>query len=170
MKSTKKTLPVPPDTTVTHSTEPILVLGVGNVLVGDEGVGVHLVQKMQQEEVPDGIDIVDGGTGGFHLLEYLRSYKRIILVDATRDGNPAGTIRQFSPKVASDFPPSLGAHDIGLNDLISAAALLGPLPDITVVTISILELKPMTLELSPEVGEAIPDAIDLVRKILAGTD
>lgn len=151
---------------MTNSREPILVLGVGNVLVGDEGVGVHIVQKMQEQENPEGVDVVDGGTGGFHLLEYLRTYSRIILVDATRDGHPAGTVRQFSPKLVSDFPANLGAHDIGLNDLISAAALLGPLPDITVVTVSITDLKPMTLELSWEVRRAIPGAIELVRKII----
>ncbi|MEX0324077.1 MAG: hydrogenase maturation protease [Puniceicoccaceae bacterium] len=151
---------------MTNRKEPVLVLGVGNILVGDEGVGVHLVQKMQQQDVPAGVEIVDGGTGGFHLLELLGRFQRIILVDATRDGNPAGTVRQFSPRLASDFPPSLGAHDIGLNDLISAAALLGPLPDMTVVTISIKELKPMTMELSEEVGNAIPEAIGLIHKIL----
>lgn len=170
MRSTRRTSQVPPATAVTNSREPILVLGVGNVLVGDEGVGVHIVQKMQEQEIPEGVDVVDGGTGGFHLLEYLRTYSRIILVDATRDGHPAGTVSQFSPKLVSDFPASLGAHDIGLNDLISAAALLGPLPEITVVTVSIKDLKPMTLELSRDVGLAIPEAIDLVHKILEDTN
>lgn len=147
--------------------EPILILGVGNVLVGDEGVGVHVLQALEQESWPDGVDLVDGGTGGFHLLGYLRDYKRIILIDATRDGEPPGTVRQFSPRLAADFPPSLGAHDIGLKDLIGAAALLGPLPQMTVVTISIEELVPMTMELSPTVADAVPAACMLVRQLAA---
>ncbi len=146
--------------------EPILVLGVGNILVGDEGVGVCVVQALQQQEFPDHVHLVDGGTGGFHLLSYMRDYERIIMVDATRDGEPLGTVRQFNPKLASDFPPSLGAHDIGLKDLIGASALLGPLPNITVVTISIEELTPMSMDLSPAVEGAIPEACARIRQIL----
>ena len=63
-------------------------------------------------------------TGGFHLLGLLRSHPRIILIDATRDGAPVGTVAQFRARLASDFPPALGAHDIGLRDLIAAAIFL----------------------------------------------
>ena len=147
--------------------EPVLVLGVGNILVGDEGVGVHVLRALEKEAWPAHVHLVDGGTGGFHLLGYLRDYDRIILIDATRDGEPVGTVKQFTPRLASDFPPSLGAHDIGLKDLIGATALLGDLPHITVVTISVEELKPMTMELSPGVAAAVPETCRVVRRLLA---
>lgn len=144
----------------------VLVLGVGNLLVGDEGVGVHAVRALETGIWPAHVHLVDGGTGGFHLLELLRSHSRIILIDATRDGAPPGTVSQFRARVAADFPPALGAHDIGLRDLISAATLLGPLPEIEVITISVAELKPMTLELSAPVAAALPEVTRRVRALV----
>jgi hydrogenase maturation protease len=147
-------------------TEPVLVLGVGNLLVGDEGVGVHVIRALMRMDWPEHVHLLDGGTGGFHLLGHFSNYRRVILVDATRDGESVGTVRCFSPSLPSDFPPSLGAHDIGLKDLISAAALTGPLPEMTVVTISIEDLKPMVLTLSPEVACAVPEVCRIIRKLL----
>jgi hydrogenase maturation protease len=144
----------------------VLILGVGNLLVGDEGMGVHALRALEKETWPPHVGLVDGGTGGFHLLGLLRSHPRIILIDATRDGAPVGTVAQFRARLASDFPPALGAHDIGLRDLIAAAALLGPLPEINVVTVSIAELKPMTLELSPPVAAALPEVTRRVRALV----
>lgn len=145
--------------------EPILILGVGNLLVGDEGVGVHVLRALMHMDWPGHVHLVDGGTGGFHLLGYFSDYKRIILIDATRDGSTAGTVKVFSPRLPTDFPPNLGAHDIGLKDLISAAALTGPLPEMTVVTVSIEDLKPMELELSPAVRAAVPEVCRKVREL-----
>jgi hydrogenase maturation protease len=144
----------------------VLVLGVGNLLVGDEGVGVHACRALEAETWPAHVHLVDGGTGGFHLLGLLRSHARVILIDATRDGSPPGTVAQFRARLAADFPPALGAHDIGLRDLITAAALLGPLPEIDVITVSVAELKPMTLELSPPVGAALPEVARRVRALV----
>jgi hydrogenase maturation protease len=145
---------------------PVLVLGVGNLLVGDEGAGVHVLRALEAESWPPHVRLVDGGTGGLHLLELLRGPGRVILIDATRDGAPPGTVAQFRARVASDFPPSLGAHDIGLRDLIAAASLLGPLPAIDVITVSVDELKPMTLELSPPVAAALPEVARRVRALV----
>jgi hydrogenase maturation protease len=144
----------------------VLVLGVGNLLVGDEGVGVHALRALETETWPAHVHLVDGGTGGFHLLDLLRGHPRIILIDATRDGAPPGTVSQFRARVAADFPPALGAHDIGLRDLISAATLLGPLPEIEVITVSVTELKPMTLELSAPVAAALPEVARRVRALV----
>lgn len=150
--------------------EPVLVLGVGNLLVGDEGVGVHVVRALMESDWPAHVHIIDGGTGGFHLLSYFSDYKRIILIDATRDGEPVGTVNSFTPRLAGDFPASLGAHDIGLKDLIGAAALTGPLPEMIVLTVSIDELKPMVLDLSPEVAAAVPEVCYRVRKLVGVTE
>lgn len=153
-----------PETAAARPLPPrILVLGVGNLLVGDEGLGVHAIRALARESWPSHVDLLDGGTGGFHLLASLQDYPRIILIDATRDGAPAGTVGELRPRAFSDFPPALGAHDIGLRDLLSAMTLLGPLPDLTVITVSIEELKPMTLELSPPVAAALPEVAARVR-------
>jgi hydrogenase maturation protease len=143
-----------------------LVLGVGNVLMGDEGVGVHAVRQMHQEGMPPDVALVDGGTGGFHLLSYFEDYDPIVMIDATLDGQPPGTVTLQRPRFASEFPRALSAHDIGLRDLIEGAALLKPLPCIFLITVSIASVQPMEIELSPSVGGALPAVVKLVREII----
>lgn len=154
----------------------LLILGIGNVLMGDEGVGVHTAMRLQRETWPDGVTVIDGGTGGFHLLSLLQDYEPVVMIDATADGRPPGTVGVLRPRFASDFPPSLSAHDIGLRDLVEATALLAPrrgsgqghMPDLYLVTVSIDEIKPMCLTLSPAVEGAVPQVIDTVHAIVSG--
>lgn len=143
----------------------ILVMGVGNYLMGDEGIGVHLIQEMAKIELPEKLDILDGGTGGFLLLNCFEAYPTIIFVDATMDGKPAGTISLLRPKFASDFPSALSVHDVGLKDMIEAVYLMEHVPDIHLFTVSIEEMKPMTLELSEKVRESIPELIQRILKL-----
>ena len=143
----------------------ILILGVGNYLMGDEGVGVHLIQEMAKLDLPDYIDILDGGTGGFLLLSYFEAYKTIIFVDATMDGKPEGTISLIRPKFASDFPSALSVHDVGLKDMIEAVYLMDSKPNIPLFTITINEMTPMTIGLSPNVEQAIPKTIEQILKL-----
>ncbi len=147
--------------------EKILVLGVGNYLMGDEGVGVHAVRRLEKNSLPGNIDIVDGGTGGFHLLSYLQDYQTIIMIDATMDGMEEGSVRVIEPKFASDFPRSLSAHDIGLRDLVESAAALGDLPKIYLIVISIASIQNMEIELSHNVGKSLPVIIKKVNEIIA---
>ena len=149
---------------------PILVLGIGNYLLGDEGVGVHAVRALQSESLPARVKLLDGGTGGFHLLGYLQEYPVVVLIDATMDGGPPGSVSVIRPRFASDFPRALSAHDIGLRDLIESTILTGKLPETHLVTVSIGGLNEMTTELSAEVGAAIPRVVSSVKEILAGYD
>lgn len=144
----------------------ILILGIGNLLMGDEGVGVHAIRELEKISLPENIDLLDGGTGGFHLLEYFQSYKRLVMIDATMDGKKAGTVKLITPKFASDFPKALSAHDIGLKDLVESAAILGSMPEVYLFTISISEIKSMTMELSNEVANAIPEAIEKILTLI----
>ena len=142
-----------------------LVLGIGNLLMGDEGAGVHAVRALEQAP-PPGAAVVDGGTGGFHLLEYFSRYDPVILIDATMDGRAPGTVGVLTPRYASDFPRSLTAHDIGRRDLIEAAVLTGPLPSMWLVTVSIAAIQPMQTELSAEVAAAIPRVVETTRGLV----
>jgi hydrogenase maturation protease len=140
----------------------ILILGVGNYLMGDEGIGVHVMQEMAKMKLPDYVDILDGGTGGFLLLNCFEAYQTIIFVDATMDGKPAGTISLIRPKFASDFPSALSVHDVGLKDMIEAVYLMEEKPDLHLFTVSIEELVPMTIELNQNVENAIPKIIEQI--------
>ncbi len=138
----------------------ILILGVGNYIMGDEGVGVHVIQHMQQRtDLPDYIDLLDGGTGGFALMNVFDVYDKVILVDATMDGRPPGTVRSFRPRFASDYPKALSAHDIGLKDMIEALYLQDRVPEIHVVTISVESIQPMSTELTAPIAAAVPHAV-----------
>ena len=143
-----------------------LVLGVGNLLMGDEGVGVAAIRHLERTGSAGQADLLDGGTSGFNLLGLFREYEHVILIDASADGKAPGTVSLIKPKFANDFPPTLTAHDIGLKDLIESAALLGDWPKVDLVTISIGALSAMSLELSAPVKGALPGIEALVRKCL----
>ena len=143
-----------------------LVLGIGNLLMGDEGVGVHAVTDFDVTAADLPVRVVDGGTGGFHLLGYLREYHPIVMIDAAMDGRAPGTVSLIRPRYAADYPRSLTAHDIGLRDLVEAAALSGTLPDVWLITVSIGEIAPMQTRLSPPVQAALPRVRALVHACL----
>jgi hydrogenase maturation protease len=143
----------------------VLILGVGNYLMGDEGIGVHVIQEMSKMALPENIDILDGGTGGFLLLNCFESYPTIIFVDATMDGKPEGTVSLIRPKFASDFPSALSVHDVGLKDMIEAVYLMVTIPDIYLFTISIKEINPMTIELNTAIKNAIPKVIENILQL-----
>jgi hydrogenase maturation protease len=145
-----------------------LVLGIGNLLMGDEGVGVHAVRRLEGT-LPPHVTLLDGGTGGFHLLGELADHDPVFLIDATLDGRPPGTVSEIEPRYASDFPRTLTAHDIGLRDLVESAALLGRLPRIRLVTVSVGDLQPMEMTLSPEVAAAIPEVVQRIHRLVDQT-
>ncbi len=143
-----------------------LVLGIGNLLMGDEAVGVHVARALADASLPPDVEVVDGGTGGFHLLSCLTEHDPVIIVDATMDGRDAGTVWLVEPRYASDFPRSLTAHDIGLRDLIESAALVSALPKIYLVTISIDAIPSMETRLSAPVQSAVAEAAATVMGLL----
>lgn len=140
--------------------ERILVLGIGNLLMGDEGVGVHFARRMETEALPPNVDVLDGGTAGFQLMEAIEQHDRIIMVDATLDGAPAGTIREVRPRFAADFPKALSTHDIGLKDLVEGLYLLGKAPDILLFTVAIEAVQPLYVGLSPAVAAVLPELVE----------
>ena len=144
----------------------ILILGIGNLLMGDEGIGVHAVRYLVKNFQRSQVDLLDGGTGGFHLLEYFQKYPQIIMIDATMDGQPPGTIQLLKPKFSSDYPPTLTAHDIGLKDLLDALFLLKQQPEIWLFTVSIGKLDRMSIELSSELEDVLPPLTEKIRELL----
>ena len=145
----------------------ILVLGIGNILLQDEGIGVHAIREMEKSEWPANIHLLDGGTGGFHILSLLQEYNTIIMVDASLDDSPIGTIKLIEPKFSKDFPKALSSHDIGLKDLIDSAILLDSLPKIYLITITISPEQDIGMELSAKIKNKIPGIISEVKKILS---
>lgn len=134
--------------------------------MGDEGVGIHAINLLKKNELPRHVELLDGGTGGFHLLSIFEEFDPIVLIDATMDGTPRGTVKLTEPRFASDFPKTLTAHDIGLRDLIESATLIGAVPRLYLVTIAIDEIRSMVPELSPEIAASLPKVVETVEKLL----
>jgi hydrogenase maturation protease len=136
-----------------------LVLGLGNVLMGDEGIGVHVVQALEKHTLPDGVECLDGGTGGFILLEPLQNAGRVILIDAAADGNPLWTVTRTTPRFSRDYPPTLTAHDIGIKDLLDAFYIQGGGPEVVLYAITIDPKQPIRMSLSAEGAKAAEVAV-----------
>ena len=143
-----------------------LILGVGNLLLKDEGVGIHVIHALEKENLPPDVSLIDGGTGGLHLVNWLRGYDRIIMIDATLDNNPSGTIRLIQPRYASDFPPLMSSHEIGLRDMIAAMCLTDDLPEILLIVISAADINEVGTELSAELQAVVPEIVRVVKEQL----
>ena len=141
----------------------LLVLGIGNVLMGDEGLGVHVVRHLEKEDVPVGVELLDGGTGSFLLLDPMQLARKVILIDATLDANPPGTVRRLVPRFSTDYPRTLAAHDIGLKDLLDAFYLLGHNVDVVLFAVSIAPLQELGLDMSPELVAQVPKIAAMVK-------
>ena len=145
-----------------NSNHKTLVLGLGNVIMGDEGIGVHVVRALVQQALPPNVECLDGGTGGFILLEPLQSASRIFLVDATADGNPIGTVTRTTPKFSRDYPPTLTAHDIGVKDLLDAFYMQGGSRDVVLYAITIDPHQSISMELSEKCKKAADEAAERI--------
>jgi hydrogenase maturation protease len=127
-----------------------LVLGLGNILMGDEGIGVHVVRALEKHALPVGVECLDGGTGGFILLEPMESADGIVLIDASADDNPPGTVTRTTPRFSRDYPPTLTAHDIGVKDLLDVFYIQGGKREVVLYAITIDPQQPIRMSLSPE--------------------
>ncbi len=138
------------------------MLGLGNVLMGDEGIGVHVVRALEQHPLPDNVECLDGGTGGFILLEPLQSADRIILIDAAADGNPPGTVTRTTPQFSRDYPPTLTAHDVGVKDLLDVFYMQGGNRAVVLYAITIDPLQPITMDLSALGAKSANEAVQRI--------
>jgi hydrogenase maturation protease len=144
------------------SKKKITVLGIGNLLMGDEGVGVHVVRRLEEMcRLPD-IEFVDGGTGGLNLLEYFTDSDLVVIIDAAVDGKAPGTVTRLHPEFSSDYPPTLVSHDIGLKDMLDAVQLLDQKPETILFTLTISDPARISMDLSPEIQRAVQPVADKI--------
>jgi hydrogenase maturation protease len=141
----------------------ILILGVGNILLGDEGVGVRTIEAMKDRELPDNVELLDGGTASIDILEYIKYREKVIIIDAVQGGGKPGTIYRFTPDdIQTRKPIYTSLHQVGILEALSTLKYTGGTPeDITIYGIEPESLEP-SLELSPEIATIIPRVIELV--------
>ena len=149
-----------------------LVLGLGNVLMGDEGIGVYVAraveEKLTRHPIPD-VECMDGGTGGFTLLAPLQDAARVVFIDAANDGNPEGTVTRTMPRFSRDYPPTLTAHDIGVKDLLDVFYIQGGGPEVVLYAITIDPRQPIRMSLSEGGEMAASVAVESILADLALT-
>lgn len=142
-----------------------LVLGVGNVLLSDEGIGVKVIEEfVNRYDVPEDVEVIDGGTLGLNLLYFLEKVDRLLVVDALFGGGPPGSLYKFKgDQVRTYFKRrKLSAHDIGLQEVLGVAELIGKGPKEIVVIGVEPESLDVSLDLSPSVGGALEKLLNEV--------
>jgi hydrogenase maturation protease len=153
---------------VSDTTAPVLVIGIGNTLLRDEGAGVLAVRELEaaaaSSPLPAGVQLVDGGTLGLDLLPLVEEAEALVLIDAIESGSAPGSVCVLrDAEVEARLGGKLSAHQIGVGDLVAVARLRGTLPAHT----SLVGIQPahieVGLELSGEVAEALPDLVAQAR-------
>jgi hydrogenase maturation protease len=145
----------------------ILILGVGNVLLKDEGIGVHVIEAMRSVTLPENVELFEGGTASIDLLDIIANREKVIIVDAVKDNQDPGTIYRFTPNdVAIEAPSLTSIHQVGLLETLTMTEYLDCAPR----EVIILGIEPKEIgwgfELSTEVANVMPRVIELVLREL----
>lgn len=142
------------------------VIGIGNILLKDDGIGVHTVNELEKEGLPSTIELVDGGTSTLAMLSYFLECRKIIVVDALKAGYEPGTIYRIKPEdLVSYKKENLSIHDVQILDVVKMARMLGANPDVVVFGIEPQEIR-FELEMSDLMSCKIPEIIGLIKQEL----
>lgn len=137
---------------------PVLVLGVGNILLSDEGVGVRVVERLAQRyELPAQVEVLDGGTAGMALMEHLHGRRHVIVVDAVKSGAAPGTLVTLTGEaVPTFFAAKISPHQIALADVLALLELSGERP----AEITVIGIEPESLDTGLELTSTIARRLD----------
>ncbi|MEH6471439.1 MAG: HyaD/HybD family hydrogenase maturation endopeptidase [Halopseudomonas sp.] len=144
----------------------VLVLGVGNILLTDEGIGVRVVEEFERRyQIPDGVSVMDGGTAGMELLASIASIDHLILVDAVNTGAEAGTVVCLvGDEVPALFKTKISPHQLGISDLLGVLTVTGEMPK----QLSLFGVVPYCLDTSIELSEQmVPKCDELLALVVS---
>lgn len=153
---------------MTQTSNGAVVLGLGNLLHSDDGLGVHAIQQLRNDRrVGSGVTLLDGGTQGLSLIPHIWGFPRLLVIDAVDVGEEPGTLVRFEGTALDGLPGKATVHQLGFADLMVAMKLLGEPPEEVVV----LGVQPMSTdwgaELMPPVQNALAGLLDVVIAQLA---
>ncbi len=148
--------------------DPVLILGIGNILLRDEGIGVRVVESLGRRELPPGVEVLDGGTAGADLVDLVADRRKVIIVDAVDAGMPPGTILRMAPSdLAPDPGELLSLHQVGIVESLHMAAQLHCSPqEVVIIAVQPRTIRP-GLELSDDLQAALPKVVQVVLAELA---
>jgi len=138
--------------------EPVILLGLGNILLGDEGYGVHFVRWFAgRHRLPPEVEIVDGGTLGYLLLDTICRAAHLIVIDCLRLADPPGSLYRFSRReMEAHLPPPTSAHEVKFADVLYKAEMMGECPEMTFLCAVPDQFGEMDLEMTPAVRATFP--------------
>ena len=151
-----------------ESNNEIVVLGLGNILLRDEGVGVRVIEELKNKySFSPSIRIVDGGTLGFSLINEIEGCKKLIVVDAVKTGSEPGTMYRFTrDDIRCQITQKMSAHDIGFLEVLEQWKVLGIAPEIIFLGIEPEDMDSWGMQLSACIQGKVPRLIELVIKEL----
>ncbi len=134
-----------------------LIIGFGNLLMGDDGAGIHLIQKLAEADLPAEVELVDGGVNSFAALAGLAAAERAILIDTMAGGGTPGTIYRLTAQQLDALPgrPAISVHDFSLSDSLQLLGRIGDLPPIRIYAI-----EPESVELTMQLSQPVELAVD----------
>ena len=141
-----------------------LILGVGNPLRGDDGVGPEVIRLLQGDQLTENADLLDGGTDGLNLIEDIQAYERAIIIDAVDMRAPVGTVRVFSPDEAkiNIVSEALSTHGFGLGEVIALLQQLGCKTELTIIGV-----QPRSTNFGEPMSEEVAGAVDQVLSLVS---
>lgn len=147
----------------------ITILGLGNVIMGDEGFGCHFVRWFEpRHRFPPTVEIVEGGTLGYVLLDVLARSRTVIVIDCIKLDDAPGSIYRFThTEFTAKMPPPTTAHEVKFTDVLFKAELMGELPAMVFLCIVPQAYQDMDLNLTPVMQARLPDMERLVLAELA---
>ncbi len=142
----------------------VMILCVGNLLMSDEGFGVHAARRLERESWPPNVRVVEGGTDGFRLMNVIRDCDRLIVVDTIKGGGAPGSIYRFARDDAPKgrLPQMTSAHQVGILEVLELSELIGDVPETVFIGIEPESLA-MSMELTPLVAGKMERVVELVR-------
>lgn len=142
--------------------EKIVVLGVGNILMQDEGFGVRVVEELTRRYTfPDNVQVLDGGTLGMELLRFIKGADRLLIIDAVNGGGLPGEFYQYAnEEVRSYFKHKVSMHELGIQDVLAALDLIEqPVKDVVVIGV-----QPAVIDVGLELSEAVQRGVEEASK------
>ena len=143
-----------------------VILGIGNILLQDDGVGVHVIKQLENENLPSTIELVDGGTSTLDTLGLFLDYKKVIVVDCLRSGLKPGTIYKIKPDDIKNYKKeNLSIHDVQILDVVKMANMMNKYPEVVIFGIEPEKIA-VDLEMTQIMVSKIPEIISNIKKEL----
>jgi len=143
-----------------------VIIGIGNILLQDDGVGVHVIKELENEKLPSTIELVDGGTSTLDMLGFFLDYKKVIVVDCLRAGLKPGTIYKIRPEDIKDYQKeNLSIHDVQILDVVRMANMMDKYPEVVIFGIEPEKIS-LDLEMTEIMVSKIPEIVSNIKKEL----